>query len=363
MAIINPTEEQLNEWLSQQTLRGGFSTPNRLADLVNEPVPMNSFRNNSTGRTVSLPSIQEQGGMSLDDLLAKTGATMKDKVDVQGYGPGFRLRNGGYAGLDPNGKMWELRPAPSAADQLAQLNLQMKRQQLEGGSLENQIKQAQLNEARGLDPSGSPMEQASQKFYERKYGKPETGYRWKPDGTVEAIPGGKADMEAQENKRKGQLSVQSARDKAKIVSGKVDEALGQTGFVSTGYIGKKLSELPGSHAYDLNRTLETVKANIGFQELANMRAASPTGGALGSIAVRELDFLQAAIASLDQGQSTAQLKKNLEAVKTHFNNWKQVMEQVHGGGTAPAERTVVRTGKIGNRKVAEYSDGSYDYVD
>lgn len=144
MAIINPTEEQLNEWLSQQTLRGGFSTPNRLADLVNEPVPMNSFRNNSTGRTVTLPSIQEQGGMSLDDLLAKTGATMKDKVDVQGYGPGFRLRGGGYAGLDRNGKMWELRPALSAADQLAQLNLQMKQRQLEGLDLENQTKRAAL---------------------------------------------------------------------------------------------------------------------------------------------------------------------------------------------------------------------------
>lgn len=144
MAIINPTEEQLSEWLSQQTMRGGFSTPNRLADLVNEPVPMNSFRNNSTGRTVTLPSIQEQGGMSLDDLLAKTGATMKDKVDVQGYGPGFRLRNGGYAGLDPNGKMWELRPAPSAAQQLAQLNFQMKQRQLEGLDLENQTKRAAL---------------------------------------------------------------------------------------------------------------------------------------------------------------------------------------------------------------------------
>ena len=356
MAIINPTEEQLNEWLSQQTLRGGFSTPNRLADLVNEPVPMNSFRNNSTGRTVTLPSIQEQGGMSLDDLLAKTGARIQDKVVMSDRGVGYRTPYGSVAGLDSQGRMWEMGKPVAPKPTVKQMK----------DYYDMMKAKAEADEMIGIDPGmqvGATTAQASQKFYERKYGKPETGYRWKPDGTVEAIPGGKADMEAQENKRKGQLSVQSARDKAKIVSGKVDEALGQTGFMSTGYIGKKLSELPGSNAYDLNRTLETVKANIGFQELANMRAASPTGGALGSIAVRELDFLQAAIASLDQGQSTAQLKKNLEAVKTHFNNWKQVMEQVNGGGAAPAERTVVRTGKIGNRKVAEYSDGSYDYVD
>lgn len=108
MAIINPTEEQLNEWLSQQTLRGGFSTPNRLADLVNEPVPMNSFRNNSTGRSVSLPSIQEQGGMSLDDLLAKTGARIQDKVVMSDRGVGYRTPYGSVAGLDSQGRMWEM---------------------------------------------------------------------------------------------------------------------------------------------------------------------------------------------------------------------------------------------------------------
>jgi hypothetical protein len=70
-----------------------------------------------------------------------------------------------------------------------------------------------------------------------------------------------------------------------------------------------------------------VQANIGFQELAAMRAASPTGGALGQVAVRELEFLQASLGSLDSAQSPDELKKNLKQVKVHFNNWKKVMEQ------------------------------------
>lgn len=125
--IINPTEAQFNDWLSQQTMRGGFSTPNRLADLVNEPVPMNSFRNNSTGQTVSLPSIQDQGGMSLNDLLQRSGANIRDRVEVQGHGMGYRTPQGTVVGLDNNGNPWEFgRKQPTVKDIMNQLAMQEK---------------------------------------------------------------------------------------------------------------------------------------------------------------------------------------------------------------------------------------------
>ena len=51
MAIINPTEDQLNEWLSQQTMRGTIGG-NRLADLAS-PQAMNTIRS-SSGNVIDL---------------------------------------------------------------------------------------------------------------------------------------------------------------------------------------------------------------------------------------------------------------------------------------------------------------------
>ena len=129
---------------------------------------------------------------------------------------------------------------------------------------------------------------------------------------------------------KENLKLKGAISKADIVVNKVDEALSKVGFWTTGLTGDIRSTMvgraTGSGAYDLDKTIDTIKANIGFQELADMRAASPTGGALGQIAVRELEFLQAALGSLDKGQSQTQLTENLKAVKTHYQNWKNAVE-------------------------------------
>lgn len=204
-----------------------------------------------------------------------------------------------------------------------------------------QLKQAQLQKAQaeaqdlmGM-PVGGGMQsgggmtagQASQKFLERMYGKAPEGERWKSDGTLEIIPGGKA--EAKENKEK--LLVEGVKKQVGTVVGKVDEALPQVSNWTAG-LGSLLEKIPGTPARDLAGSVDTIKANIGFKELADMRAASPTGGALGQVAVKELEFLQAAIAALDTGQSPAVLRRNLNQVKTHYQNWAKIMDQHYKGG-------------------------------
>jgi hypothetical protein len=67
-----------------------------------------------------------------------------------------------------------------------------------------------------------------------------------------------------------------------------------------------------------------------------MRQASPTGGALGQVAVQELDALQSTLAALNQDQSPSQLTARLNEVKDHYTKWKQVVEQA-GGGTGTQE--------------------------
>lgn len=74
----------------------------------------------------------------------------------------------------------------------------------------------------------------------------------------------------------------------------------------------------GQSVIDLANELETVKANIGFDRLQRMRFESPTGGALGQVAVQELVALRATIASLEQEQSAPQLRSGLKTVRDQY---------------------------------------------
>lgn len=139
-----------------------------------------------------------------------------------------------------------------------------------------------------------------------------------------------AGAKVQATKDKARTAAQNAAGKANIVIGKIDEALGMTNKLTTGVGGAVMRRLPGTEATDLEGTINTIKANIGFEELQAMRQASPTGGALGQVAVQELNFLQAVLGNLDPRQSRPQVEKNLQSVKRHFQNWKNIMEQAAG---------------------------------
>jgi hypothetical protein len=162
--------------------------------------------------------------------------------------------------------------------------------------------------------------------------KPPTGFRYKQGSDeLEPIPGGPKDTAPKDAARAA-----GAVQKADTVIKKVDEALGQTGFFSTGLTGTVLGAVPGTKAYDLDKTIDTIKANLGFSELQAMREASPTGGALGQVAVQELSMLQSTVASLDKGQSKENLERALTQVRTHFQNWKNAVQQAQGQAAVPA---------------------------
>lgn len=87
---------------------------------------------------------------------------------------------------------------------------------------------------------------------------------------------------------------------------------------TTGILGRVMSGIPGTAAYNLDKKLDTLRANIGFSELSKMRAASPTGGALGAVSERENMLLQSVLGSFDQGQDVDQLKGNLDRVSGEY---------------------------------------------
>tara|TARA_R110000822_G_scaffold53120_6_gene137063 strand:+ start:3506 stop:4465 length:960 start_codon:yes stop_codon:yes gene_type:complete len=98
---------------------------------------------------------------------------------------------------------------------------------------------------------------------------------------------------------------------------------------ATGMIGSVTQLVPGTRGYDLKQRILTIQSNIGFDKLQDMRDKSPTGGALGQVSEMELKTLQAVIGSLDQSQSTGQLKYNLQRLQFAYN------EIIHGNGNHP----------------------------
>jgi hypothetical protein len=137
--------------------------------------------------------------------------------------------------------------------------------------------------------------------------------------------------EAKESKRV------NLSNQANTVLNKVDEALGKVGGFTAGF-GGLLANVPGTKARNLQADIDTIKANLGFQQLQAMRDASPTGGALGQVTERELGFLQSTVASLDQLQSPDELRKALNQIKVHYNNWLSAVNK----GQAPQQTTGVR---------------------
>jgi hypothetical protein len=113
----------------------------------------------------------------------------------------------------------------------------------------------------------------------------------------------------------------------------IDRVLPKLTGGTTGLVGKLASQIPGWDAYNVAKQIDTIKANIGFEQLADMRANSPTGGALGQIAIKELDFLQAALGNLDIGQDADQLVQTMNDVRSHYQNYRDTIAAIRAGKT------------------------------
>lgn len=129
-----------------------------------------------------------------------------------------------------------------------------------------------------------------------------------------------ADKEAEKLKKEaGKMGQQATA--AKTVVKKVDQALKLVEKPRTsGVAGQLSSNFGGTNAFNLEKELNTIKANLSFDALQKMRDNSPTGGALGQVTEQELALLSSTVANLEVGQSDEQLKRNLQEVKTQYND-------------------------------------------
>lgn len=138
----------------------------------------------------------------------------------------------------------------------------------------------------------------------------------------------------------------------------LDQVIGSLDWSNTGVVGAMSANIPGTSAYNLSKQIDTLKANIGFGELQAMREASKTGGALGQVSERELDFLNSVLGSMDIGQSKEQLQGNLEDIRNSLEVFYNAggAQFMQGAPSIPGTSTggITLTGSDG--KQYQYSD-------
>ena len=171
---------------------------------------------------------------------------------------------------------------------------------------------------------------------DRYQGTPKQTYQVTPK--PEAMPEFKSNVKTAEEQAKRKIELQKAKSKIErtaasalnkyqLVDENIDRAINDSGVFTTGFIGSTTSEIPGTPAHDLQNTLNTIKANIGFDKLQEMRDASPTGGALGQVSEMENKLLQQVWGSVEQSQSQEQLVENLNNLKKQIKeSWQRISD-------------------------------------
>ena len=124
-----------------------------------------------------------------------------------------------------------------------------------------------------------------------------------------------------------------------------------TDLKANGWTGL-LSALPETDAGVLARYLETIKANVGFRALQEMRDNSPTGGALGNVSELELKQLNAVKGSLEIRTTAEQLLETLDTVDTSTRRALLNLEmriadqdQIHGYESPKSDETILNNGQ------------------
>lgn len=106
-----------------------------------------------------------------------------------------------------------------------------------------------------------------------------------------------------------------------------NELLNHPGVVGITGLRGKVPDVPGSDAANARALLNTIKSQIAFGVLQEMRNNSKTGGALGNVSDAEGKRLEANLAALDTTQSPEQFKKQLNAVLGYVDSAK---DRLHG---------------------------------
>jgi hypothetical protein len=163
------------------------------------------------------------------------------------------------------------------------------------------------------------------------------GYRMNANKELEAIPGGPttttlAPKEIQAREAKYPMATQAVKtveSKADKLITDIETLKNHPGLPSiTGTVYGRTPSVT-SEGRAAQALYDSIVARGGFQELAAMRAASPTGGALGNVSNQEGQQLKDAFGTLNRTQDAADLRKQLGRVADDVRGAKQRVREAY----------------------------------
>ena len=168
--------------------------------------------------------------------------------------------------------------------------------------------------------------------------KPPSGYRATAEGTLEAIPGGPADLKQQGQFNQDTSSLNeslNSMDRLAQEANAIKEHPGLGGI--TGVRGI-VPNIPGTAPANAQARLDTLKSQVAFGVLQNMRNNSKTGGALGQVSNIEEKMLQDNLAGLGRAQSKEEYQKALQRIIDYTEGAKDRLRKAYNmkhGGSSP----------------------------
>lgn len=165
------------------------------------------------------------------------------------------------------------------------------------------------------------------------------GYRFQADGSLAAIPGGPAAEKRSDAQNADRIQTDAAISSMGKLAKAAKDLLQHPGVDRITGLSGVVGNIPGQAGAGAEAKLEHLKSQVAFGTLAEMRAASKTGGALGAVSNKELGLLESNLAGLSTKQSPEQFRQALEAIIQHATEAGSRMEsgfEQKWGGAAPS---------------------------
>jgi hypothetical protein len=170
-------------------------------------------------------------------------------------------------------------------------------------------------------------------------GKTPPGYRTTKDGNLEAIPGGPADAKKEMAFNQDTAMLGQSTSNMDRLATAANEAMNHPGLAGITGIRGAIPNIPGSAAADAQAKLNTLKSQVAFGVLQDMRNNSKTGGALGNVSDAEGKRLEANLSALENAQSVEQMRDSLKKIIDYSNSAKGRLQEAFNlkhKGAAPA---------------------------
>lgn len=149
-----------------------------------------------------------------------------------------------------------------------------------------------------------------------------------------AVRGQAASDKALEGVEKAQLAATAEKQQANVIRQTIKDITDKKliGWDTVGPGGTRI--FAPIDKPNLERKLDTIKANIAFDKLNKLRQASPTGGAVGQVSDKDMELLQAVLGSLSTDQSPDELRNSLKTIDAIFTKFQGYGEPSPTSNTA-----------------------------